>query len=62
MTKFTVTTPSKGKLRCNSCQKAVSPKEGDWFITPDAQAQIFLCKLCEDKSKQKYKRASTTRH
>lgn len=61
MSKYTTST-TKGKLRCNSCQKVVSPKDGDWFVTPNAVGQqIFLCKICEVQKKNLYKRAHLSR-
>lgn len=62
MSKFAATKTNKGKLHCNSCQKATSPKDGDWFESPkSAGQQIFLCKVCEPKYKNTHKRANASR-
>lgn len=61
MSKYTAPPIGRGKLRCSSCKSVVPPKDGDWFVAPDASGQVFLCKTCESKAKD-HKRAVLAKH
>lgn len=41
----------KPQLRCQKCQEACAPKNGDWHQSPEGGGQVFLCRACELKAK-----------